>query len=397
MKTVVSVFGIEPARIGGAEAYARELSIQLAARGWQSVLCFLKEPPESVRAYLELPNVRIEVIEDSWQTRWRAIRGMARILRKHRPEILHLHFTGFISPYPWLARFFSVKQIFFTDHSSNPEGHVIKRAPFWKRVAARAINWPMTRVITVSKYGFTCFAGKDLVPRDRLEMVYNSADLSRASDDPESGVGFRRKHSIPEDRTLVAQVSWMIPEKGIADLLEAARLVLAENPRVHFALVGEGTRRREYTNRAAEMGLAKHVTFTGQVEDPMGSGVYAAADIVCQVSRWEEVFGYVIAEAMSCGKPMVATRVGGIPELVEDGKTGFVVERGDAVAIADRILKLVSDPALRERMGAVGREAARAKFDLERNVERVLGLYGVITNKTSESAGETWSPVMSRP
>ncbi len=394
MKTVVSVFGIEPARIGGAEAYARELSIQLGERGWQSVLCFLKEPPESVRAYLELPNVSIEVIEESWRTRWRAIRGLARILRKYRPEILHLHFTGFISLYPWLARFLSVKQTFFTDHSSNPEGHVIRRAPFWKRVAARAINWPMTRVITVSEYGFRCFAGKDLVPRHRLEMVYNSADLSRASDDRESGVEFRRKHSIPEDRTLVAQVSWMIPEKGIADLLEAARLVLAENPRVHFALVGEGARRREYTNRAAEVGLARHVTFTGQVEDPMGSGVYAAADIVCQVSRWEEVFGYVIAEAMSCGKPMVATRVGGIRELVEDGMTGFVVERGDAAAIADGILKLVADPALRERMGQAGREAARIKFDLEQNVERVVELYGIPTSERAASTCEGLAPVV---
>jgi len=396
MRTVLSVFGIEPARIGGAEAYARELSVQLGERGWQSVLCFLKEPPESVRAYLELPNVRIEVIEDSWQTRWRGIRGMIRMLRRHRPEILHLHFTGFISPYPWLARIFSVRQIFFTDHSSNPEGHVIKRAPLWKRIAARAINWPMTRVITVSKYGLRCFASKDLVPRHRLEMVYNSANLSRASDDPGSGIEFRRKHSIPEDCTLVAQVSWMIPEKGIADLLAAAKLVIAENSKVHFALVGEGARRREYTNRATEMGLASHVTFTGQVEDPMGSGVYAAADIVCQVSRWEEVFGYVIAEAMSCGKPMVATRVGGIPELVEDGKTGFVAERGDAEVIADRIMKLVADPALRKRMGQAGREAARTKFDLQQNVERVVELYGIASQGPATAAFESLAPTVIR-
>ncbi|HXU09646.1 MAG TPA: glycosyltransferase family 4 protein [Blastocatellia bacterium] len=393
MKTVVSVFGIEPARIGGAEAYARELSVQLGERGWQSVLCFLKEPPESVRAYLELPNVSIEVIEDSWKTRWRAIRGLARILQKHRPQILHLHFTGFISSYPWLARVFSVKQIFFTDHSSNPEGHVIRRASLWKRVAARAINWPMTRVITVSEYGFRCFAGKDLVPRHRLAMVYNSADLSRASADRDSRVEFKSKYSIPEDRTLVAQVSWMIPEKGIADLLEAAKFVIARNAKVHFALIGEGARRREYTNRAAAMGLANNVTFTGQVEDPMGSGVYAAADIVCQVSRWEEVFGYVIAEAMSCGKPMVATRVGGIPELVEDEKTGFVVERGNAAAIADRILRLVTDPALRERMGAAGRQAARTKFDLEQNAERVVELYGIATSERATSTCESLAPV----
>src|ERR1044071_8834961 len=132
VKSVVSVFGIEPTRIGGAEAYARELSAQLGDRGWQSVLCFLKEPPEAVRAYLELPNVRIEVIEDSWQTSWRAVARMRQLLQRYRPEILHLHFTGFIGPYPWLSKLCGVKQVFFTDHSSQPEGYVIERAPFWK-------------------------------------------------------------------------------------------------------------------------------------------------------------------------------------------------------------------------------------------------------------------------
>ena len=117
VNTVVSVFGIEPSRIGGAEAYARELSVQLGERGWQSVLCFLKEPPDAVRSYLQLPNVRIEVIEDSWRTKWRAIVAVMRILRRYQPEILHLHFTGFIGPYPWLAKLCSVKQVFFTDAS----------------------------------------------------------------------------------------------------------------------------------------------------------------------------------------------------------------------------------------------------------------------------------------
>jgi len=200
-------------RIGGAESYARSLSVQLGERGWLSVLCFLKEPPESVRRYLQLPNVRIEVIEDSWRTGWSAVTSLRRILRRYRPEILHLHFTGFIGPYPWLAKLCSIEQVFFTDHSSQPEGYVTRRAPFWKRCLARLVNLPMTRVITVSEYGYRCAAGRDLVPIRRLEMVYNSADLSRASNAPASAAEFRRKHSIPPDRTLVSQVSWIIPEK----------------------------------------------------------------------------------------------------------------------------------------------------------------------------------------
>jgi glycosyltransferase involved in cell wall biosynthesis len=386
VNTVVSVFGIEPARIGGAEAYARELSIQLGKRGWNSVLCFLKEPPEAVRSYLQLPNVRIEVIEDSWRAKFRAVLTLRQILRRYRPETLHLHFTGFIGPYPWLARLCGVRQVFFTDHSSHPEGYVVSRAPFWKRLLARVVNLPMTGVIAVSEYGYRCVAGRDLVPRERLKMIYNSADLSRVPEARARAAEFRHKHSIPEDRTLVVQVSWIIPEKGIGDLLAAARLVISRNPDVHFALVGEGAYRERYMRQAVEMGIEDHVTWTGQIEDPMSEGVYAAAGVVCQVSRWEEVFGYVIAEAMSSSKPLVATRVGGIPELVEDEKTGFVVDRGDSSAIAERILELVADREMRERMGRAGREAAAARFDLERNVELVVNLYGIEASESANSA-----------
>jgi len=302
---------------------------------------------------------------------------MKRILLKYHPEILHLHFTGFIGPYPWLARLCSVKQVLFTDHTSQPEGHVIRRAPFWKRCLARVVNLPITHMITVSQYGYRAAAGRDLLPVERIEMVYNSADFSRATDSSDRGAEFRRKYHIPSDRALVVQVSWIIPEKGVQDLLGAARLVIGQNPNVHFAFVGEGAYRLQYQRQAREMGISDHVTFTGQIEDPMSQGVYAAADIVCQVSRWEEVFGYVIAEAMSSSKPMLATRVGGIPELVEYGKTGFLVDRGDAQGMADRILELAANPELRQRLGRAALQAARKKFDLQRNVEKVVKLYGV--------------------
>jgi glycosyltransferase involved in cell wall biosynthesis len=379
VKTVVSIFGIEPSRIGGVEAYARELSTQLGERGWKSVLCFLKPPPDSVRGYLQLPNVRIEVIEDSWRTSFRAVRGLRRILKQYQPEILHLHFTGFIGPYPWLARLSSVDQVLFTDHSSHPEGFVSSRAPFWKRALARMVNLPLTRVVTVSKYGYQCAAARDLIPFERLEMIYNSADLSRSTGSKTKSELFRAKHSIPKERVVVTQVSWIIPEKGIGDLLAAARAVVTNNPNVHFVFVGEGAHRAMFARQAAELGIKDHVTWTGQVDDPLNEGVYAAANIVCQVSRWEEVFGYVIAEAMACGKPLIGTRVGGIPELVRDGETGFVVRRGDTEAIAARILELASDSQLRRQMGRAGRRVVEQNFDLERNVARVLQLYGVST------------------
>ena len=377
MPTLLSVFGVKPLRIGGTETFARELSLQLAERGWKSVLCFLSEPTEEVRRFLDLPNISLEVLANSTNGNWNARRNLMRIIGKHRPEKLHLHFVGFLNSYSWLARIRSVRQIFFTDHHSRPAGYVQARAPFWKRNAVRVINQPITKVICVSRYGYECMTSFDLLPRDRFEMIYNGVDLSRVNTDPQIATDFRNRYSIPTDRAIVTQVSWMIPEKGIADLLAAARLVLAHNDAVQFVLVGDGVDREQYMKDADAIGIADHVTWTGMVEDPFGEGVFAAADVVCQFSRWEEVFGWMIAEAMAHGKPVVATRVGGIPELIEEGVSGHLVSRGDTTAMSERILRLLGDPELRRRMGAAGRATAVAKFDLRKNVAQSIESYDI--------------------
>ena len=377
MPTLLSVFGVEPRRIGGTETFARELSLQLGERGWKSVLCFLSEPTEEVRRFLDLPNTSLDVYASATDGSLKTGRNLAGIARGHRPEILHLHFTGFLNLYSWIARFQSVKQVFFTDHHSRAAGYVPHRAPLWKRGAARFINSPLTKVISVSNYGFDCMAAFDLLPRNRFEMIYNGVDLSRINPDPRRAVEFRRRYSIPPERAIVTQVSWIIPEKGISDFLESARLVTERNRNVQFVLVGDGACRERYMNEAAEMGIADRVTWTGMVEDPFDEGVFAAADIVCQFSRWEEVFGWMIAEAMAHGRPVVATRVGGIPELVTDGVTGHLVERGDTKAMSEKLLKLLADPALRGRMGEAGRETVSAKFDLRKNVGQLIASYGI--------------------
>jgi glycosyltransferase involved in cell wall biosynthesis len=385
MPTVMSVFGVEPFRIGGTETFARELSSQLAQQGWHSVLCFQSEPPEDVLRFLKQNNVTLEVMPDSPNLSWRAAKDFVRVVRRHRPEIVHLHFTGFLGPYPWLARLNSVKRIFFTDHTSRPAGYIARRAPLWKRMVARAINLPLTRVICVSRYGYQCLTALDLLPGERCELVYNGVDLARVQPDAERAAEFRRRYSIPNDRTVVLQVSWIIPEKGIPDLLKAAGLVISRNPNVQFVFVGEGAYRQQYTNEAEAMGLGDHVTWTGLVEDPFGEGVYDVADIICQASNWEEVFGWMIAEGMAYAKPVVGTRVGGIPELVADQQSGFVVERGDAGAIAERILDLASNPDLRARMGHRGSELVAKHFDLRANIAKLIYLYGIPSNGNRNS------------
>jgi glycosyltransferase involved in cell wall biosynthesis len=377
MPSVLSIFGVEPIRIGGTETFARELSAQLGSRGWQSVLCFESEPSAEVAKFLSLPNVTLEVLPNSTNFSWATTWKLASLLRRYGPDILHLHFMGFVGVFPWLGRILSAKMIFFTDHSSRPAEYTPHRAPFWKRGLVRLINYPLTKVICVSEYGCRCMRSLDVIQSDRYALVYNGVDLSRVDRDNSRGTAFKRRFGIPDEKKLVVQISWIIPEKGIGDLLEVARLVHLRTRDVQFVIAGEGPYREQYMKQAAEMGLAESITWTGLVQDPFSEGLFDAADIVCQLSRWEEVFGWMIAEAMAYGKPVVATRVGGIPELVDEGTTGFLVDRADTDTAAERVLRLIEDGELRGTLGRNGRDKAQAKFNLKTNVAELVQLYRI--------------------
>lgn len=374
---VLSVFDVEPRFIGGTEAYARELSLQLGGQGWRSVLCFATPPSEDVRRFLDLPNVSLELLDFAHAPKPRLLTQLSRALRRHRPRIVHFHYTNLLSPFPWLARLLSADRVFFTDHASRPANHLSRPASLPKRCLARLINWPLSRVICVSGYGYRCFTERGLFPREKCEMIYNGVDLSRVAESEDRAAAFRGRFSIPKGDQIVVQVSWIIPEKGILDLLAAARVVVSRRANARFVIVGDGPFRAEYARKAVELGVSRHVTWTGLVEDPFTAGVYDAAEIVCQVSRWEEVFGWVIAEAMAYRRPVIATRVGGIPELVTDEESGFLIERGDVPDLAEKVSALLGDPMRRQSMGNAGRRAVDAKFDLRRNVAQLLRSYEI--------------------
>jgi len=376
--TLLSVFDVQPRFIGGTETYARELSRQLGRQGWRSVLCFATPPTEEVLRFLDLPNVSVEVLHDD-VTRFnvRVVARVARLLRRYKPRIAHFHYVDLLSLYPWAARFLSRADVFFTDHSSRPEGERSERASLPRRCLARAINWPVTKVICVSDYGYRSLVDRGLFPERRCRRIYNGVDLSRVVESRERAVAFRERFSIPDGRTIVTQVSWIIPEKGILDLLHAAQRVVAERPASHFVIVGEGAFRHEYMAKGRELGLDEHLTWTGLIEDPFTAGVYDATDILCQVSRWGEVFGWVIAEAMAYGRPVVATRVGGIPEVVSEPESGLLIPRGDVAALTENVVALMDDPGRRISMGKAGREKVQTCFDLQKNVAQLLESYGL--------------------
>jgi glycosyltransferase involved in cell wall biosynthesis len=394
---LLSLFLHNPFRIGGMEIFARELSLQLAAQEWDSVLCFDAKPPAIVREFLSLPNVRLlSLPERNKNENWLYARDFLACLRAVNPRILHLHFTGVVNLLPWLAWLRGVRKVFYTDNSSRPAGPY-HRSPIYKRWAARALTWPLTRQIAVSKYLMTRAKVEGFVPPEKLIHIYSGTDCRRVSDE-EKGASYRKRLGIAADRVIIMQVGSLIPEKGPGLLIDALALALPRNPRLHGVLVGIGPQATELKKRAEQCGVMSHMTFVPGSADPLGEGVFAAADVVCCLSNWEEAFGFVLPEAMAHGKPIIATAAGAITEIVESGVIGMVIERKDVAGLAESILQLAAHPELRQQLGHNAQDVARKRFDVTEQISELLQVYGIKESRmrTSLDVGDPEAMCSSR-
>ncbi len=178
------------------------------------------------------------------------------------------------------------------------------------------------------------------------------------------GPGLRERLDLGE-RPFVLSVSRLVPRKGHDLLLRAVARAREECPDLACVIVGEGTDRAPLETQVSELGLTGHAFLPGRVEDL--AEAYSAATLFALLSRhvpergWWEGFGIVYREAGQFGLPVVATRVGGIPDAVEDGQTGFLVPQDDVEAAAAAIVRIVRDPGLAKRLGDAGRARATVK------------------------------------
>jgi glycosyltransferase involved in cell wall biosynthesis len=193
----------------------------------------------------------------------------------------------------------------------------------------------------------------------------------------EDSIRCRRELDLPEDRTIVAMAGQIAEIKGIWDFVDAARILSSHAPESLFVVVGDdlkngGQTRRAMEARVAALGLTARFRFLGFRTDV--PRVVQAFDIIAVPSHIEPL-GNATLEAMATGRPVVGSRVGGIPEMVIDGETGALVPPRDPTALAHAIARLIDDRALRMRMGAAAKQRATMKFSIEAHGERLQCLY----------------------
>lgn len=174
------------------------------------------------------------------------------------------------------------------------------------------------------------------------------------------------------DRVVLLHVGSFAPQKNHLLLIQAFAILAKEHPDMHLWLVGNGALRPRMERTVAEMGLEAKVVFWGVRDDV--PRLLAASDVFVLSSDYEGM-PLAVLEAMAAGKPVVATAVGGVPELVEDGVTGILVPPGETEALAGGILRVLSDPGLRESMGQRAQEVALERFDIARTAREYEALY----------------------
>jgi glycosyltransferase involved in cell wall biosynthesis len=210
--------------------------------------------------------------------------------------------------------------------------------------------------------------GREGAPRT---LIYNGVDLERY-DHQEPCCTLREEYGMDADAEIVGVVGRLELEKGHPTLLEAWPLVLAEIPCAYLIIVGEGSRLDALREIARGLGVERHVIFTGRRDDI--PAITAALDVAVLPS-YREAQGLTILEAMALARPVVASNVGGIPEMIEDGRNGLLVPPHDPAALAGAIVRLLADHQLADMIGRAGHDTVHDRFCIQMMVNSVQELY----------------------
>jgi glycosyltransferase involved in cell wall biosynthesis len=285
-------------------------------------------------------------------------------LRRQGTDLFHVHAAIELA---FLARLWGARPLVYTVH-----GFFGPSARLDYRLAALLGNWVADRVICVSGIEREKLVRLGLRP-EKAAVVWNGVPAPPAPD-PAAVAAFRSRFGLPEGRLLLGALGRLEKQKGLEYLIEAVgRLKAQGGPDPVVVLMGDGREREALQARAAALGVT--VVFTGFLGEKDRDAALDALDLYV-MSSIGEALPLALIEAMGHGKAIVATTVGGIPEIIADGASGFLVAPGDPDALADRLARLFADPALRETLGRTAHAFFAQELTHAAMAEKTERLYG---------------------
>ena len=314
----------------------------------------------------------------------RATLALWRVFHRERPDVVHTHTSkagalGRVAA--WLA---GVPVIIHTPHGHIFYGYYGPAISWVIRLFERLLALTTDRIVTLTDRGAQEHVQYRIAAPDKFVTIPSGIVLSAFRSVPIDPAVKRNELGLPTEGPVIGTVGRLVPIKGHEWLLKAAPLVLAEFPHAMFVFLGEGPLLGRLQQLEGKLGISGHVMFLGARQDV--PECLATFDVFAFPSL-NEGMGRALIEAMAVGLPAVATRVGGIPDVVADGETGLLVPARDEAALADALLKLLRDPARRQAYGHAARRSMDERFDVEAMVRAIDRLYDVAWYEKHAPAG----------
>ena len=346
---------------GGVDRYIRMLLKYLDKEKFENILVcsqdFNREDYDGLVDSFE----QIEMNRAIGVSDLNSIKEVRRLIKKYNPDIVYAH----SSKAGAIAR---VADIGLKNHCVyNPHGWTFNmRCSDKKRAMYTAIEKMAApfceKIICISDAEKQSALEKKICREDKLQVIFNGVDIE-AYESGEHGTVKRSSLGIPEDAYVVGMVGRISPQKAPDVFVKMAKLVKDEIPNAHFVIVGSGNQEAEIRKYAEENKFADSLHITGWVDDPMS--YVELFDVACLLSRWEG-FGLALPEYMMAGKPIVASRVDAIPNIIRNGENGLLVEVDDATGASEAVLQIYRDRSLKDKLVSKGVEDVHNRFDAQR-------------------------------
>ncbi|MFT5369823.1 MAG: glycosyltransferase involved in cell wall biosynthesis [Candidatus Latescibacterota bacterium] len=305
-----------------------------------------------------------------------ALRHLIRIIRKGNYDVVHTHTSkaGFLGRIA--AKYCKTPAVIHSPHGTILEGYfspiVTQTYTYLERFTASMAQC----IICLTTREIDQYLNAKIGKREQYTYVYNGIDIDRFSTVTQQRQDVRSKLGIAPESVVCITVGRLVPVKGQADLIEAFPQVIKKHPDTHLLIVGEGELHDALTQQTKTLNLESKIHFLGwrsDIPDLLG-----ASDIFVLPSL-NEGLGLVLLEAMAQRLPAIATDVGGVPEVVHDGKTGILVPAQSPTPLSEALNKLISDPAQRTQMGEAGYQRAMTHFSIHTTVEKTENIYRKLT------------------
>ncbi len=304
-----------------------------------------------------------------------AVKRLVQEIRRVRPHILHTHTAkaGAVGrTAALLAGDARPPIVVHTFHGHVLQGYFDPLRTRLFRETERALARHTTRLVAVGPQVRDDLVALGVAPAEKFTVIRLGIDLATRVQVQDGRAEYRGLFGIPDDRFVVGWIGRMTAIKRVPDILASFKLLLDRGIEATLCLVGDGPDREAAEHQARDLGIARNIISLGYQRDV--SPYYALFDAFVLPSA-NEGTPVVAIEALAAERPVVATRVGGVPDVVTEGESGYLVDVGDVDAIARALARLARDPALRQALGARGREIVVPRYRVERLVDDVDELY----------------------